>query len=258
MQKKKVNGRRETREWIIQFLFQLDFNPEPIDIALQDFWEEKTPKEREKTYAEEIIKGVVQHKDELDKKLSEYFQKSFTYLSSYRFLKPSTVHSAGDWGEKNSLEINDYISIKQYLVNLITDKKLEAISEKNNLILKKIQHSFKIFFPHKEFLEKLSRVSDMQDYRLMIKNEDGSIVDLDQLSSGEREIIAFFTYLCTKAIDTSILIIDEPELHLHPKWQSIILYAIHKIFPNVQLFLATHSQEIHQSASQSELFELSK
>jgi len=30
-----------------------------------------------------------------------------------------------------------------------------------------------------------------QDYRLMIENKDGSIVDLDQLSSGEREIIAF-------------------------------------------------------------------
>jgi transcription antitermination protein NusB len=72
MQKKKVNGRRETREWIVQFLFQLDFNPEPIDIALQDFWEEKTPIAREKTYAEEIIKGVVQRKDELDEKLSQY------------------------------------------------------------------------------------------------------------------------------------------------------------------------------------------
>ena len=72
MQKKKVNGRRETREWIVQFLFQLDFNPEPIDIALLDFWEEKTPNDREKTYAEEIIKGVVQRKEELDAKLSQY------------------------------------------------------------------------------------------------------------------------------------------------------------------------------------------
>ncbi|MEI6892378.1 MAG: transcription antitermination factor NusB [Pontiella sp.] len=72
MQKKKINGRRETREWIVQFLFQLDFNPEPIDILLQDFWEEKTPSDREKIYAEEIIKGVVQHKEELDQKLSQY------------------------------------------------------------------------------------------------------------------------------------------------------------------------------------------
>ena len=75
MQKKKVNGRRETREWIVQFLFQLDFNPEPMDIALRDFWEEKEPVEREKIYAEEIIKGVVQHKEELDLRLSEYAKR---------------------------------------------------------------------------------------------------------------------------------------------------------------------------------------
>lgn len=75
MQKKNFNGRRQTREWIIQFLFQLDFNPEPIDIALQDFWEEKELNEREKTYALEIIKGVVQRKDELDDRLSQYAKR---------------------------------------------------------------------------------------------------------------------------------------------------------------------------------------
>jgi len=75
MQKKKINGRRQTREWIIQFLFQLDFNATPIDVALKDFWEEKEPSEREKTYAEEIIKGVVQHKDELDDRLSQYAKR---------------------------------------------------------------------------------------------------------------------------------------------------------------------------------------
>jgi predicted ATP-dependent endonuclease of OLD family len=190
---------------------------------------------------------------------------SFTYLSSYRILNPSRVKNAGDWNQilrskdiPIYREYNSYHSVKQYLVNLITDKKLETLTSENIEILEKIKQSFKIFFPQKEFLEKLSRTSDTQDYRLMIKNEDGSIVDLDQLSSGEREVISFFTYLCTKATNNSILIIDEPELHLHAKWQSIILYAIHNIFPNSQLFLATHSKEIHQSASESELFELEK
>ncbi len=75
MEKKKINGRRATREWIIQFLFHLDFNAEPVDIALKDFWAEKEPNEREKTYAEEIIKGVVQHKDELDDRLSQYAKR---------------------------------------------------------------------------------------------------------------------------------------------------------------------------------------
>ena len=73
--KNKTNGRRATREWIVQFLFQMDFNPEAIDVALKDFWEEKEPIEREKTYAEEIIKGVVQRKDELDDRLSQYAKR---------------------------------------------------------------------------------------------------------------------------------------------------------------------------------------
>jgi len=73
--KKKVSGRRETREWIIQFLFQLDFNPEPVDIALKDFWEGKEPIDRERAYAEEIIKGVMQRKDELDDRLSQYAKR---------------------------------------------------------------------------------------------------------------------------------------------------------------------------------------
>ena len=73
--KKKVNGRRQTREWIIQFLFQLDFNPEPVDSALQDFWQEKDPSESEKIYAEEIIKGVHQRTEELDDRLSQYAKR---------------------------------------------------------------------------------------------------------------------------------------------------------------------------------------
>jgi predicted ATP-binding protein involved in virulence len=206
--------------------------------------------------------------------LSLEILNSFTYLSSYRVLNPSTIQSAGDWNQIDRIEEdifrtrersiryrkfeNNYRTVKQYLVNLITDKKVETLTSKNREILEKIKQSFKIFFPQKEFLEKLSRTKETQNYRLMIKNEDGTIVDLDQLSSGEREIIAFFTYLCTKATNNSILIIDEPELHLHSKWQSIILYAIHQLFPNSQLFLATHSKEIHQSSSESELFELEK
>jgi len=222
-----------------------------------------------------------------DKKLSLEFENSFTYLSSYRLLNPSTVHSAGDWSEIERIEDsvfrdrmrfqkdpryrnnnsfpslslqfdNNYRTVKQYLVNLITDLKVGTLTLQNRDILESIKKSFKIFFPNKEFLEQLSRTDNNKDYRLMIENEDGSIVDLDQLSSGEREVIAFFTYLCTKSINNSILIIDEPELHLHPKWQSIILYSLHQIFPSSQIFLATHSNEIYQSSSESELFGLTK
>ncbi|RUM68709.1 MAG: hypothetical protein DSZ07_06120 [Sulfurovum sp.] len=205
-----------------------------------------------------------------ENEISEKFKHSIEFLSAYRLFYPSKVHHAGDWNKiDNDSSIiknhdlglqftNRYDNVKQYLVNLITDEKVGVINQKNLEILEKIKQAFKIFFPNKVFLEQLARSDMNQDYKFLIQNEDKSIVDIDQLSSGEREIIAFFTYLCTHAINKSIIIIDEPELHLHDKWQSILLYAIHKLFPNVQLFLATHSETIHQSLSESELFELVK
>ncbi|MFM2344119.1 MAG: hypothetical protein RLZZ210_729 [Pseudomonadota bacterium] len=210
--------------------------------------------------------------------------QDFIYLSSYRLLNPTAIEKAGDWEAIRDLEDeslsyryrnrffhmermnnisslslqfdNNYKTTKQYLINLITDKLVGGITKENQDILNKIHEAFKIFFPNKKLLEKLPKQADY--YKLAIQNEDKSIVDIDQLSSGEREVIAFFTYLCSKAINSSIIIIDEPELHLHAKWQAIILSSLRQIFPNTQIFMASHSDEIHKRLSKSEIFKLSK
>lgn len=72
MKQSSLQGRRQTREWIIQFLFQQDFNPEPIPLALSYFWEDKSPVERERLFAEQMIWGVIEHQRALDETLSTY------------------------------------------------------------------------------------------------------------------------------------------------------------------------------------------
>ena len=70
----KVTGRRQAREWVVQFLFQTEFNPGDLDAALRLFWsdEEKNPQERDLTYAEEMIRGVIQEQLKLDRTLKKY------------------------------------------------------------------------------------------------------------------------------------------------------------------------------------------
>jgi predicted ATP-dependent endonuclease of OLD family len=43
---------------------------------------------------------------------------------------------------------------------------------------------------------------------------------------------------------SSVLIIDEPELSLHLKWQEMFVDAISEASPDTQLILATHSPSI--------------
>jgi len=38
-----------------------------------------------------------------------------------------------------------------------------------------------------------------------------------------------------------IVLIDEIDLHLHPKWQGEVLGKLTEIFPNCQFFISTHS-----------------
>tara|TARA_B100001989_G_C24504571_1_gene446790 strand:- start:519 stop:971 length:453 start_codon:yes stop_codon:yes gene_type:complete len=70
--KNSIIGRRKTRELVVQFLFQNEFNPMPVNKAFSYFWDENKIIEKEKTFAEKLINGVLDKKDELDKILSNY------------------------------------------------------------------------------------------------------------------------------------------------------------------------------------------
>jgi hypothetical protein len=46
-----------------------------------------------------------------------------------------------------------------------------------------------------------------------------------------------------------LLLLDEIDIHLHPKWQRRILPALQKLFPNAQIFASTHSPFVAASVS---------
>ena len=47
--------------------------------------------------------------------------------------------------------------------------------------------------------------------------------------------------------------IDEIDLHLHPKWQWNVIEALHKTFENVQFIIATHSPIIISASKKANL-----
>jgi len=53
-----------------------------------------------------------------------------------------------------------------------------------------------------------------------------------------------------------IVLIDEIDLHLHPKWQRIVIEQLLRTFPKVQFVASTHSPFIIQSLRQGKLIQL--
>jgi AAA15 family ATPase/GTPase len=81
---------------------------------------------------------------------------------------------------------------------------------------------------------------------LVIKLHDGSFHSLDQLSSGEKQIILFISELRFRWRPGSLVLIDEPELHLHPAWQTKLYEALVALQKERggQLILATQSNHL--------------
>ncbi|MRR05778.1 MAG: AAA family ATPase [Deltaproteobacteria bacterium] len=102
--------------------------------------------------------------------------------------------------------------------------------------------------------------------RLLI-DKDGVPLDLTQLSDGERSFLALICdlgrrlALANPLLDNplhgaGVVIIDEIELHLHPKWQREVVEKLRTAFPNIQFIATTHSPFVIQSIKPGELINL--
>jgi ABC-type cobalamin/Fe3+-siderophores transport system ATPase subunit len=63
---------------------------------------------------------------------------------------------------------------------------------------------------------------------------------IDQISSGELELVTMAGTLLLADLN-GLLLIDEPELHLHREWQTDLMDALTEMAPDAQLFVATHA-----------------
>jgi len=89
----------------------------------------------------------------------------------------------------------------------------------------------------------------------------GVTMGLSQLPDGLRSILGWLVS-CVAKLDAQfpehpdllsvplILLLDEPEGHLHPAWQRKVLPAAQTLFPKAQIFAATHSPFIISSVNE--------
>jgi predicted ATP-binding protein involved in virulence len=113
----------------------------------------------------------------------------------------------------------------------------------------------------KEVQTILGEVLDVSNLEIFIKETgrgkvffkiEGKNFSLNELSEGYQNVLILIIDLLarltlnnpdvTKTKDfKAVVLIDELDLFLHPKWEKTICHKLHKIFPNIQFFVTTHS-----------------
>lgn len=112
---------------------------------------------------------------------------------------------------------------------------------------------------------KIQRGKKTVEFIIDKKEIDGTVKEfnIEQLSAGYRMVLSMVMDISARMSEANphlgnnsqaIILIDELDLHLHPKWQQTILSDLRRTFPNAQFIVTTHSVHILSSIEKEKLF----
>ncbi len=112
------------------------------------------------------------------------------------------------------------------------------------------------------------RIERTPDLRMLVdKQGEDKPLDILQLSQGEKSLMALVGDIARRLAmmnpdlknpleGNGVILIDEIDMHLHPKWQRSIVGNLQKTFPNCQFILTTHSPAVISDSPDLLVYEL--
>lgn len=123
------------------------------------------------------------------------------------------------------------------------DWTLADAEENTDLLLPAFRDAYnEVMTDHKTF-ERIERADG--GYQILFRDREGQMCDLNSLSTGEKQVIYRLGFILKNlsGLTNGIILIDEPEVGLHPKWQQRLMAVLRGLArrKSAQLIVATHS-----------------
>jgi predicted ATP-dependent endonuclease of OLD family len=160
---------------------------------------------------------------------------------------------------------DDFTSLKQLIVDVENQDNSDYVEINKGLgvVLKtwgdfyvtsksyRFKSAFDNFFEHLKY----DKVMDIGAEKNILFKKNGKSVSIDKLSTGEKQIVFRGIHLLKNSnnLEGAAILIDEPELSMHPKWQRNALKYYKDLYVSggvqkTQLFFASHSEHVIKEA----------
>lgn len=103
---------------------------------------------------------------------------------------------------------------------------------------------------------------------VVVESSHGELCEIGNLSDGQRCTLSMIADIARRAAllnphldnpaksTTGVVVIDEIDLHLHPRWQRRIMEDLRRVFPKIQFIATTHSPIIISAAKDAKIIRL--
>lgn len=104
-----------------------------------------------------------------------------------------------------------------------------------------------------KYFPEMPRPVGIEGLSLRFRTQEGALVGLSALSDGQRALLLMFGEIALRAPQHGVVLIDEVEQHLHPRWQRIVPEALTALVPTAQFILTTQSPYLAASVPDDKL-----
>jgi len=191
----------------------------------------------------------------------------FDYINAYRYAPKSRLQTwdasfLSDDRTKQTLALGEqkFQLTKQYLAGIkMRDlQELQTSLQSGTPIhrdsLEEIRNFFDLFFAPMKLKDVFI---DKSPFEFVISTHAGNI-DIDDLSSGEKEILNIFIRFHQLKPNGAVILFDEADAHLHPDLERRYLEVLRQLGQGNQLLLTTHSPEMMIAAGTDALYTILK
>ena len=276
-------------------IIRANTNPEKIRATLQDWIKHNKNHPQIKNWEASIERlqmiGLEYSASSLGR---EYIQNKafvYSYFRAYRKTRAnevttvtkdadleSTINAPVDINDSSIVYDNSQVDqrqfsqyFKQYLVNKKVSQAFDQL-ESNQQGLQQTRSFFDSFTDLLRILfgdKDLQLIFAREQFEFFINLSDGRKITFNQLSEGFSAFLSVITELLMRvdfirrgvgdfSVDPpGIVLIDEPETHLHLELQYHVLPILTKLFPNIQFIAATHSPAVISSIPNATIYDLS-
>lgn len=144
---------------------------------------------------------------------------------------------------------------------ILIGKSLRVKNLPTDTQLQTVRNALEIFMPD------FSELHIQRNPLRMVVMKEGKEVYVNQLSDGEKCLLALIGDLARRLAIANpkrenplhgegVILIDEIDLHLHPKWQRMIIPNLLETFPNCQFLISTHSPHVLTHVQAEKVFML--
>lgn len=236
-----------------------------------DFSEQKGTYGRFKIYAfknqgkQEIKSYDILYHGKLEEKISSFYSAANIDYTLKNITNITTIDL--DDSNMNAIKMSNDAGteIKQTFIDIYNldaqdfqewaSKNIGQKIDKDKMFIRlnRFKKAFKYMMDDLEF----DKIANIKGKKEVLFKRNGKKIRIDDLSTGEKQIVIRGGYLLRylNNIQGSIILMDEPELSLHPDWQKKIIQFYKKLFIDTQgkqtsqIFIATHSPFIINNSS---------